>query len=636
MIRKILLSAGMLIFAGVAIAGATGAFFNDVEVSTGNTFAAGEIDLTVDSEQHYNHMVCVVNTQTEQGGDYYWQPEVGFQVPVGHYPAQGTSCDGTWALSNLVQGVQKFFNFSDIKPGDEGENTISLHITSNPAWACVDVNVTANDDNGLTEPEGVVDVTGGAGQGELAQNINFAAWLDQGSQLGWQGKCAPAQTSGCDLGEGDNIWQGSTFEPLLFSNQSGPASDVLGGKSYPLADSSTGFGPMAPGITNYIGLQWCAGSQAIVGNTITCNGATLGNIVQSDSFVADVTFRVEQSRNNPNFRCTPPVVVRPLVGAANYSVPEVPGCNITANDDGAASVGFTNGLNAISTAITQATPGQTICVAPGTYNEFTVDKSVTILGLSDPEGGTPAVVIPSSSSVTDLALVNASNVTITGLKFDGNSTVTAGQTAGVRVSPTIASLSGVNINYNVVTNIAAATGFASKGIQWFTDVDSGFVLSNSSFNHNTISNISAVNKGGYGVQTVGAMSNVAINNNTISNTTGAWGAGVAVDTKNTTLTPVTGSTINRNQILTGVSDGVSRFSVQVENRVDATGVVVNQNNIETSVHGGGNAPFGTEGSLNAQSNWWGVAVPVLLTDVFNSGANVTDFTLPEASAFVLN
>jgi len=314
MIRKILLSAGMLVFVGAAVAGATGAFFNDVETSTGNTFAAGEIDLKVDSEQHYNKMVCVPNTLTQQGGDYHWQPEVNFVPGPGHYPAVGTPCDGTWSLTDL--GPQKFFNFTDIKPGDEGENTISLHITSNPAWACVDVAVTQNADNDCTEPEDSADsnclVTDPPSliNGELAENLNFAAWLDQGNTPGWQNSDEDEETN--DSGEGDNIWQGSPAEPLLFSNQSGPASDVLGGKSYPLADVTTpGAQPMVPGLTNYIGLQWCAGTQAIVGNTITCDGSTLGNVVQTDSLEASVTFRVEQSRNNPNFRCVPLEVIPP-------------------------------------------------------------------------------------------------------------------------------------------------------------------------------------------------------------------------------------------------------------------------------------------------------------------------------------
>lgn len=303
--KKIVTSLAMIVFVGAVVASGTGAFFSDTETSTGNVFTAGAIDLKVDSEQHYNNAVCVPNTSTEENtSDYWWQLAPNAVATVPQYPVIGSVCDGTWSLTDLGNGVQKFFNFSDVKPGDEGENTLSLHVTSNPAWACVDVNVTKNDDMSSTEPEldGTGDVadTASTMDGELAQNINFAAWLDQGNTLGWQGK-------GQDTGEGDNIWQGPTAEPLLFSNQSGPASDVLGGKSYPLAmpglNNST---PIAPNTTNYIGLAWCAGTQTVGANTITCNGSTLGNIVQTDSMEATVAFRVEQARNNPNFVCVRP------------------------------------------------------------------------------------------------------------------------------------------------------------------------------------------------------------------------------------------------------------------------------------------------------------------------------------------
>src|SRR3989344_380386 len=130
--------------------------------------------------------------------------------------------------------------------------------------------------------------------GELAQNIKFAAWLDQGTTPGF---------SGNDTGEGDNIWQHES-EPLLFSNQTGPASDVLGGKTYALADSITGLGPIPSGETRYIGLAWCAGTQSTNGGVITCDGAGMGNNAQTDSMVADIAFRVEQARNNPNFKCS--------------------------------------------------------------------------------------------------------------------------------------------------------------------------------------------------------------------------------------------------------------------------------------------------------------------------------------------
>ncbi|MFA5791851.1 MAG: SipW-dependent-type signal peptide-containing protein [Candidatus Paceibacterota bacterium] len=271
--KKIILSLSMIAVVGVVVLGATGAFFSDTETSTGNTFTAGAIDLKVDSEQHYNGNVCQLVGSTGQG-NYQW-------VGSSPYPVPGSPCDGTWTLTDLQNGVQKFFNFADIKPGDEGENTISLHVINNDAWACVDVNITKNDDVSSNEPElaaGDTANTDSIFDGELAQNIKFAAWAD----------------------DGDNIWESP--EPLLFSNQSGPASDVLGGKTYTLADSSTG--PLVASSTRYIGLAWCAGTQAIVGNTITCNGAGMGNNTQTDSMVASIAFRVEQARNNAGFRCS--------------------------------------------------------------------------------------------------------------------------------------------------------------------------------------------------------------------------------------------------------------------------------------------------------------------------------------------
>lgn len=312
--KKIVTSVGMIVFVAAIVAGGTGAFFSDTETSTGNTFTAGAIDLTVDSEAHYNGMICVPNP-SQTVGDYYWQPEVGTVAP--YYPALGSPCFGTWEATNL--GAQTFFNYTDVKPGDEGENTISLHVNSNPAWACVDVSLTKNDDMTVNEPEDaeileldtpLTEPDGDLFDGELAQNMKFAAWLDQGNTPGWQGKRVNGEVPTGDVGEGDNIWQGDETEPLLFSNQSGPASDVLGGKSYTLAAPNVNGGaPMTPNQTNYIGLQWCAGTQVVntTLNTITCDGSTLGNIVQTDSMVANIAFRVEQSRNNENFLCSPRV-----------------------------------------------------------------------------------------------------------------------------------------------------------------------------------------------------------------------------------------------------------------------------------------------------------------------------------------
>src|SRR3989338_9264421 len=98
---RILLSFATLLTAAAVVIGATFAFFSDTETSAGNTLEAGEIDLRIDNTSYLNH---------------------------------ATSSATTWQLNDLTD--QLFFNFLDIKPGDEGEDTISIHINGNDAWAC--------------------------------------------------------------------------------------------------------------------------------------------------------------------------------------------------------------------------------------------------------------------------------------------------------------------------------------------------------------------------------------------------------------------------------------------------------------------------------------------------------------------
>lgn len=297
------MSLGMIVFVGALVAGGTGAFFSDTETSEGNTFTAGAIDLTVDSEQHYNNTVCV---------DGEWELDEGEVLESPQYPVIGSACSGTWLATDL--GAETFFNFTDVKPGDEGENTISLHVDSNDAYACVDVSLTANDDMSSNEPEleaGDTPNTGSLFDGELAQNMNFFAWSDWGATPGFQGDTDP--------GEGDNIWQAG--EPQLFSNGFGPAIDVLDGESYTLADSNTGA--LVGGSVSYIGLAWCAGDFTInAPGDITCDGAGMGNETQTDSMVANIAFRIEQARNNENFSCgdIPPASTDVQVGEIDLAL----------------------------------------------------------------------------------------------------------------------------------------------------------------------------------------------------------------------------------------------------------------------------------------------------------------------------
>lgn len=291
--KRIFFSMVTLAFVAVVTIGATGAFFSDTEKSSGNTFAAGALDLKVDNHSYYNGNEC----KEISPGVFQWQGTNLFPVP-------GTTCDTSWNLTDLT--IQKFFNFLDLKPGDRGEDTVSLHVNTNDAYLCANVKLTSNDDNGYSEPELLVDPsvstsTNGVGLGELAGNVNFLMWAD----------------------DGDNVLESN--ETVLYQGPIG-ALGTNGSTTIPLADSSfniwTGTGGPAPGgVTQYIGKSWCFGtiapaplSQDGLGTTsartpgnstggYTCDGSQLDNSTQTDSLTADITFTATQSRNNPGFTC---------------------------------------------------------------------------------------------------------------------------------------------------------------------------------------------------------------------------------------------------------------------------------------------------------------------------------------------
>ncbi len=185
----------------------------------------------------------------------------------------------TWALKDLVPTSDKFWNFGDIKPGDRGENTISLHVNKD-SWICLDFSNLTQKENGVNEPESHVDNSGGATQGELAAGTEFFAWYD----------------------DGDNIFQ--VGEKPIFGTSTQSAVQVLNNKTYVLADSIAG-NAFPANQTKYIGIQWCAGNLTVNLATavITCDGATLGNAAQTDSFAVDVSFRAVPKLDQPTFRC---------------------------------------------------------------------------------------------------------------------------------------------------------------------------------------------------------------------------------------------------------------------------------------------------------------------------------------------
>jgi predicted ribosomally synthesized peptide with SipW-like signal peptide len=294
--NRILYSIVTIVVAVSAVVAGTGAFFSDTERARGNTFAAGVIDLKVDNESYYNGNRCMDVDDSEESEDWRW-------VGTAPYPEPGAVCTTSWLLDDLANGYL-FFNFTDLKPDDEGEDTISLHVGTNAAWACMDVSLTSDDDRSSTEPElhvDVADVPGDTWDGELADNLEFVWWADDGDNV---------------LETGEAILSTGVETLTDLATTSGPFSVALADASTNAWGEPVGT-PLTPSETHYIGKAWCFGTltEAAIpddsdlhpqerGETgWSCDGTALGNETQTDGVTVDVAFRTIQARGTPDFTC---------------------------------------------------------------------------------------------------------------------------------------------------------------------------------------------------------------------------------------------------------------------------------------------------------------------------------------------
>lgn len=209
----------------------------------GITFATGGINLKIDSAGWYN----------------------GAMIP-----------SATWGMKNLTPGVDKFFNFDDIKPGDYGCEVISMHVNA-PAWMCLDFKNLQQSENGENEPESHVDGTPGP---DLADATEFFGWMDDGD-----GKYEPPN------------------EKPIFGTSTQAASYVFASTTYAIADSRGNRCELNS--KRYVGMCWCAGNLTVNPATgkFSCDGTKLGNIAQTDSFSVDVSMRAQLAPEKPKFLC---------------------------------------------------------------------------------------------------------------------------------------------------------------------------------------------------------------------------------------------------------------------------------------------------------------------------------------------
>jgi predicted ribosomally synthesized peptide with SipW-like signal peptide len=197
--RKLLAGIGAV---GAASAGAglgTSAYFSDTETFTNNTLTAGTLDLLVDWQQTYvvDGETTFVNAHPDHDGDgeqslaadndagevtYSDFPDPddpdsnGANIPLlncENVPPMADASYGTDPTTGTEQ--TSLVQLGDVKPGDAGEVTFSLHLCDNPGYVWMQADGVAESEGVDTDPELAVDETPG---GDLARQIEATLWYD--------------------------------------------------------------------------------------------------------------------------------------------------------------------------------------------------------------------------------------------------------------------------------------------------------------------------------------------------------------------------------------------------------------------------------------------------------------------------
>jgi predicted ribosomally synthesized peptide with SipW-like signal peptide len=198
--RRVLAGLGAV---GVASAGAglgTTAYFSDRETFESNTLTAGELDLLVDWQQTYDFGEghTFVSAHPDHDGD--GEQSIGADNDAGQlrysdFPDEGDEdsnganipvlgCENIPPLSEADFGtdpvtgeeMETLVQLTDVKPGDSGEITFSLHLCDNPGYIWMQADNVTDAGGAATEPELVVDPDN---LGDLGDAIQATLWYDE-------------------------------------------------------------------------------------------------------------------------------------------------------------------------------------------------------------------------------------------------------------------------------------------------------------------------------------------------------------------------------------------------------------------------------------------------------------------------
>ena len=189
---------------GIASAGAglgTTAFFSDGETFGNNAISAGELDLKLDYRATYDggpgrlNEIDAVYSEEGPGEPFDVVEEEEGVYLIGEVPSidenevwedEVQTRDFCLPDVDLINGDEiPVFALDDVKPGDCGEVTISLHICDNPSWLWMNGELTENAQNGYTDPEIEaltdlgLDTDSSDGDGQLADTVEVTLWYDE-------------------------------------------------------------------------------------------------------------------------------------------------------------------------------------------------------------------------------------------------------------------------------------------------------------------------------------------------------------------------------------------------------------------------------------------------------------------------
>lgn len=351
--KRILLSLLILGATGALAVGVSRAFFSDTETSTGNTFTAGAIDLSL-------------------GGAF----------------TSASNGNSAFALDPNNNG-KALYSFTDLKPGDMGGGSFNLEVTSNDAYVCAKSLITATPENDRNYPElNAGDTTTGANEGELQNYLKFATFDDDNENGVYDAGSEPI-----------NVGQ-----YLPSHNNKGITAAELGAAGWvSVADTTSPNtwlvqATLPTGAVQSAGLLYCFGDFTTTGSgstiqVIGCDGSGNQNVAQTDGVVGSIEFSAVQTRNNPNFTCASMNTVHVTSSALHYGPTGWAGWSCPANTtvvDGSLVV---SGGDLASTFVwkTGATTGSV--TYPNTPFGFTYGTNETgYIGQNDNDSGESIVL----------------------------------------------------------------------------------------------------------------------------------------------------------------------------------------------------------------------------------------------------